>query len=62
MLECLNYLHEYFPDDILVHKVLILLSSANQLLDVSTLAILHYYVYSMLLFLDDPKFELVRRR
>ena len=62
MLECLNYLHKYFPDNILVHKVLILFCSANQLLDITALAVLHYYVYCMLLFFDDSKFELVRRR
>ena len=59
VLQCLNYLHKYFPDDIFVHEIFIFLGSAYQLLYISAFAVLHYYVYCMLLFFYDSKFELL---
>lgn len=59
VLKCLNYLHKYFPDNILVHEIFIFFGSPYQLLYISAFAVLHNYVYRMLLFFYDSKFELL---
>ena len=55
MLEGLHDLHEYLPNDVLIHVIFIALAPLNQLQNISALAILHHDVNGLILFFYDPR-------